>query len=280
MACRFTYNGKEYDQDGLAEALRKMPPVEAAKFIPGLQAPPEMPFKTIWPDLALKRMLHRASTERNPDGSYKYDALSWTPGEAQAARYDLSHHVDHIDHFKNADGTYNVAAMKGHEQIWHDDRATPEAIEKNIGKEMADKITQGEGKDIGSNWNPGTRRLSGVDLKVGGAGMKSFYDKMLPDKANALVKKFGARVERSNTNTARTGNHYAVFEGDERVAEFATEAQAREYANEFGLKFKYQGTAEQPIHLLRITPALRAVAEKGFPTFASGGRINPTEAQA
>src|ERR1039458_856012 len=40
-------------------------------------------------------------------------------------------------------------------------------------------------------WNT----LTGLDLKVGGEGMKGFYDKMLVDYANKFGKKFGARVE-------------------------------------------------------------------------------------
>jgi len=48
---------------------------------------PDAPFKTTWPDLALKRMLHRAATEMNPDGTPKYHALSWTAGKEQAERY-------------------------------------------------------------------------------------------------------------------------------------------------------------------------------------------------
>ena len=43
---------------------------------------PNAPFKSSWPELALKRMIREASEQG-------YDAIGWTPGEVQAARYDL-----------------------------------------------------------------------------------------------------------------------------------------------------------------------------------------------
>ena len=36
---------------------------------------------------------------------------------------------------------------------------------------------------------------AGLDLKVGGEGMKGFYDEILPATVNRLVKKHGGRVQ-------------------------------------------------------------------------------------
>ena len=44
---------------------------------------PNAPFKKTWDELTIKRMIKEAADNG-------YDAISWTPGEAQAARYDLS----------------------------------------------------------------------------------------------------------------------------------------------------------------------------------------------
>lgn len=41
----------------------------------------------------------------------------------------------------------------------------------------------------------GRRRFTGVDLKVGGSGMKGFYDKIVPTFLNKYGKKWGAKVE-------------------------------------------------------------------------------------
>ena len=37
--------------------------------------------------------------------------------------------------------------------------------------------------------------LSGTDLKIGGEGMKGFYDKMLPNEVGKYVKQWGGKVE-------------------------------------------------------------------------------------
>ena len=50
---------------------------------------PDAPFKKTWPELLLKRMVRYAS-------EHGYDGISWTPGEEQAARYDLSKQVDSV----------------------------------------------------------------------------------------------------------------------------------------------------------------------------------------
>ena len=54
--------------------------------------PPSAPYVTStqgWTDLGLKRALIEAA--RGP-----YTHLSWTPGEEQAKRYDLSKHIDEL----------------------------------------------------------------------------------------------------------------------------------------------------------------------------------------
>ena len=44
----------------------------------------------------------------------------------------------------------------------------------------------------------------GVDLKVGGEGMKGFYDKIVPDAANKLGKPWGAKVGETKIVTETT----------------------------------------------------------------------------
>jgi hypothetical protein len=224
---------------------------------------PDAPFKQTWPDLALKRMLHRAATETNADGTPKYHALSWTPGEAQAARYDLSKHLDSIGYEKRGDNLYNVAAYpkKGNSAVWRSDHATLDDIERNLGKEMAEKISNGHGRSEGR-----LKYLEDLDLKVGGEGMKAFYDKMLVDKANALTKKYGAKVQQSAAEGGgqvqqmrEPAGWQAVGPRNQFIGHFNSEAEAR------------NALKTQPVHVLRITPELRAAAVKGFPTFAIGG---------
>lgn len=155
-------------------------------------AVPDAPFKTSWAELALKRMIRMAVEEGK-------DRISWTPGEAQAARYDLSKQVDQIKYLKNDDGTYNIVPFKNNSPMHAIEREAVSAdkLADIVGKEVAEKIIkdQGkrEGKDIGV--------LEGVDLKVGGEGMKGFYDNMLPKMVEKLGKQHGVKVKKAKIGT-------------------------------------------------------------------------------
>lgn len=61
---------------------------------------------------------------------------------------------------------------------------------------------------MGANqWEPLSPdpEISGLDLKVGGEGMREFYDKLLPKRLEKLVKQFGGTVERAPISATDQG---------------------------------------------------------------------------
>lgn len=154
-------------------------------FDPGV---PSAPFEKNWMELAMKRMLRLAAEEG-------YDKVAWTTGEQQAERYDLSKQVDAISYIKNEDGTYEVhVTADGDSMLLEHSRHTPaERLSDLLGKEIAQKIINGEGEQHPNKYLP-DKILTGVDLKVGGEGMKGFYDKMLPSFMNKYGKQWGVKV--------------------------------------------------------------------------------------
>jgi hypothetical protein len=160
--------------------------LQAAKGMPGV---PDAPFKTTWPELAMKRMIRYAAENG-------YEQVAWTTGETQAARYDLSRQIDFIDYRKNSDGTYTLGIVdkKGDGVQLPKSTMAASELDDVIGKEVAEKIRNDEGKTYRGHDG---RRLENLDLKVGGEGMKGFYDQILPTTVNKLVKKFGGKVGRS-----------------------------------------------------------------------------------
>jgi len=157
---------------------------------------PDAPFKTAWPELALKRMIRMAAEEGK-------GRISWTPGEAQAARYDLSKHVNEITVIKHDDGgttwwpknttgqdmgsiTTDAAGkiVKAQKETWRD--AVGKNIDEVVGKDVAKKGMEATDKET---------KLTGTDLKVGGEGMKGFYDNMLPKMVEKLGKPYGVKVK-------------------------------------------------------------------------------------
>lgn len=310
---------------------------------------PNMPFKSTWADLSLKRMIREAA-EKN------YDAISWTPGEAQAARYDLSKQIDQLK-YNEKSGT--LTAYKNGSTIIDKSGIKPEQLSDYIGKEAAEKLMKqkeeppvrwkldrwykggqeypekeftnlkeaeaasnerGQPLVYVQNYASGlTRQLSGLDLKVGGEGMKAFYDKMLVDKANALGKKYGARVDVKYLPEVKKSDPIAsIMEGYGVAKE-----QAAEILNDLGpairsgnknklldeiesadivpdypelLANRLLGISSQPVMVMKLTPAMkRAALREGFPLFSgaplptgavqdrqerkAGGRVEPTEAQ-
>lgn len=232
---------------------------------------PDAPFRKTWHEFAFKRIIRMAA-----EGGY--DRVAWTTGEQQAERYDLSKQISHIEYVKSKDGTYFVAA-------YQDEGDQHGVVEKNnlseddlsdvIGKEVAAKIVAGEGKKFKGAQN-GAKRLGGVDLKVGGEGMKGFYDKILPEFANKFGKKFGAKVGGASLETE--GGDYTIEEDDGRY--YIADSTGDSVSNEFGsmeeaeaaLREYSRSSDKTKVHSIDITQALRDTAlNEGFSLFQGDG---------
>lgn len=236
---------------------------------------PSAPFvgKTeAWVALSLKRMIRYAAENG-------FDRVAWTTGEQQAARYDLSKQVDSIVYAKEPDGTYSMVALKDGRELVKRDTLKESDLEGLVGKDMAKKIVDGEGKPI-----PGgpERELSGVDLKVGGEGMKAFYDKIVPNVANDVLKKLGGgRVGKIKIGDGNDNWQIidATDDGGGQVLQdgFATKEQALEAQKEYdgGTDVVNDKSAETQAGF-DITPALREKAMAGVPLFQGGARGSAT----
>ncbi len=148
---------------------------------------PDAPFRKTWHEFALKRIIRMAA-----EGGY--DRVAWTTGEQQAERYDLSKQISRIEIRQDAAGLQELFAydLNG-EQVISQDITGEADLSEYIGKEAAEKLAA---KKFGKENNEGFKKktLKGLDLKVGGEGMKGFYDKILVDFANKFGKKYGAKV--------------------------------------------------------------------------------------
>lgn len=188
---------------------------------------PQAPFKTTWPELAVKRMIRYAAENG-------FDRLTWDTGETQADRYDLSKRIATV----RWDGS-SLAALghDGLEVVGANDIA-PDRLPDYIGKEAADRL-------LAQTPDQGVRTLAGEDLKVGGEGMRGFYDKILPATVNKYVKKWGGKVERSSLDLPE-GYEPDIMNGEEEPT-----------AND-----------QLPVHSLTITPEMKRMALAGQPLFA------------
>jgi|GEM_PF-3236426 len=134
---------------------------------------PEAPFVTEtanWAKLAWKVALKEAVKE----GA---DKITWTTGEQQNERYNLSKSVDEIGWQKNEDATYTIIPKKSNEVIGQREnmsKITLNRVADLVGKDIAEKIKNEEGKE----WQGGNvvqGNLKGEQLTIGGTGMIGFY---------------------------------------------------------------------------------------------------------
>jgi len=141
---------------------------------------PDAPFKTTWHELALKRAIQLAS-----EGGY--DRVAFTTGKTQAERYDLSKQISEV----HLSGTDLVAYDKNGDTVIKQTGVTKDNLADYIGKEPAQKLL--DQKPQGT-----LRSISGVDLQVGGEGMKGFYDTILPKFLDKYAKKWDAKTSQMN----------------------------------------------------------------------------------
>ena len=150
---------------------------------------PDAPFEKNWHEVAMKRMLRFAAENG-------YDKVAWTKGEQQAERYNLSSLVSKIEISLDYRSTeerplYEVFTFDSANNII--DGASgimnAERLGETFGKELAAKLVAETNKKNGE-----IATLSGDGLKVGGEGMKGFYDQILPRFMDKYGKKWGVKT--------------------------------------------------------------------------------------
>ena len=232
---------------------------------------PAAPFVTntnAWTKLGLKMALREAVAQ----GA---DKIAWTTGEQQNDRYDLSKQVDEITYSKYPDGTYRFSGNKNDNQIFNYQRIPENKLEDYVGKEVANKIINGEGNVLSyGNKEEGTygelgKTLSGVDLKVGGKGMKGFYDKIVPDVAKALVKELtGKQGDVGETKIGLQPREDASITEDEvqsfKDAGWDVKEEGDGFYSATRLLKGGKTTTQQSID---VTPELSASVSEGMPMF-------------
>lgn len=246
---------KEEIKRGLARTNEQGEPVIGAHGVP------DAPFKKSWPELAMKRMIRRAAEEG-------YDRVSWTPGDAQAARYDLSKSLNQVVAARKPDGTFIVKGLLPNGGTPHTfgEKIPVEKLPDYVGKELAAKIAKQEGTD--------SKIYEGVDLKVGGEGMREFYDKMLPKMVERIGKEHGIKVRKSEGRPDK----FVVHKDDTIISPpegFDTYNKARAWGEANvkgqGARVRQIEEAVPEVFYFDLPQSIRdAALGKGFPLYMSG----------
>ena len=230
---------------------------------------PDAPFKKNWQELTMKRAMQMAA-----EGGY--DRVAFTTGKQQADRYSLSKQVDKLTASHLGGERYRVEAIDkaGNPAIIKVVESENE-LDSLIGKEFARKIVdETKGKT-------GSKTYSGLDLDVGGEGMKGFYDKILPDFINKYGKKHGLKVGQTNLKAGRdTGNfnEFVDWAGTQDTGRPFSRKELMDmwesYKNGSNIVLvdrymKSGADVSQNVHYFDLTPeAKESFLKKGQPLFA------------
>lgn len=170
---------------------------------------PDAPFEKNWHELAMKRMLRYAAENG-------YDKIAWTTGEQQAERYNIGDVVDKIISYdypatKDAEGRESkkieirlkagdtMTMRVNQEGMVIEGRGDTEGkqLADVVGKDLAKRIMAGEGKDgtiFDADRDLPAKVIEDEALRIGGEGMKGFYDQMLPRFMDKYGKPWGVKT--------------------------------------------------------------------------------------
>lgn len=167
---------------------------------------PDAPMKKSWEEMAFKWAVHQA-VEANAE------RIGWVTGDIAADRFDISKEVGRIDFIAREHRTKSSGDMsKDFLCVWdkHESKlpgfpkevSGDEEVESIIGKEATAKLKAAPL----TGYPPHIHRLEGVDLKLGGEGMKSAYDQRIVSIAKKIAKITGAMVGKVKLKGSESGD--------------------------------------------------------------------------
>jgi hypothetical protein len=221
--------------EAMWDAFRAIPEDQAAGLDYGkaTKSPPAAPYvqnTQHWTDLALKNVLREAALGN-------YEGVVFSPGQAQADRYGLEKKLSRIDLRRPEPGKIEGSRLF---MYGLDGRQTGEGVNvedeghlnRLVGQDVAGRLlaspaTEGYGSEV-------THSVKGDDLKMGGEGMKGYYDNIVPKSV--------MRLAQQHDPAAKPGEPVQI--GD------------------------YQG-----FHLPMTDTLKSSILDKGFSAFKRGGRV-------
>lgn len=230
-------------------------------------AVPDAPMKDTWYQTALRKAVKDAIDAGQ-------DRVGITTGATQADRYDLSQQISEV----NYSGSNFVAYDKNGATVIEKTGVTENDLPDLIGKEAAKKLLEQP--------KQGTlRSLSGIDLQVGGEGMKTYYDEIYPKYLDKFAKKYGSSVKEGAINIGEESKLVQKLRSNGYDPETVTLQEILSDHNgimppwigvedglllERGANLTSKKIKKEPVRYIEITPEMRKAfggKDKGVPLF-------------
>lgn len=226
---------------------------------------PDAPYKKNWHELMVKQALDMAAKG-------DYDAIAFTTGKQQNARYNLSNYIESLSY--NPETNQLWAYKKGEHRPMIDKTVEPDKLSEYVGEEVAKKLLTRELESVPTNNGVvQLQKLSGLDLETGGEGMKGFYDKIIPDYINKYTKKWGMGMKKGNLKGKPGASQEEV---NAALKEFGV---TKEEFDKLPIDKRVEIlNAAQPkgeeVHFVELSDAAKKdIKEKGQPMFAGIGAL-------
>lgn len=218
------------------DAYRSIPEDQAAGLDYGNAAdekrPPAAPYVTNtqhWTDLALKNVLREAALGN-------YDGIVFPSGQNQADRYGLEKTVDSIKYWPE-DRT--LSALQGNSTRIAKQDVKPEDLPSLIGKELSEKLLHPSSARKSEFDGSTYHMLQGDEMKVGGGGMKGYYDGIVPKAVMKLARQHDPDIQPAEPVT-----------------------------------YMEDGKTYQGFHLPMTDDLKKGILDKGYPAFRRGGSVD------
>lgn len=237
---------------------------------------PDAPFKKTWAELSFKRILRMAAENG-------YAKVAWTTGEIQADRFDLSKQISKVEW--RAEGNAQNGQLKAYGmdgRLVMNDVMAPAKVEDYIGKEVAKRLFEQPDGEVAES-GQSSKVLEGVDLKVGGEGMKGFYDDILPKTVGKVIGKLDKASKVGEVSLAgkvtpdQQGNFIYGKLPDGDVIKVDGSPLAFRTMDEFNtyVSKNYSDLEGLKLHGFDVNDELRERVMLGLPQFyrASGGKL-------
>lgn len=187
---------------------------------------------------ALRNSVDSIHWKKTPDGKYhltpyKGGAIAGVDERLQDLTPDQLEDTvgkDIADKIKGGEGsdlgvaTKNKATLEAeHRAAWETHQNNPTHENRALLEQATRANTGGAKSTVVPSTSPNEGVVSGNNLTVGGAGMRLFYDRKVPEAARKLAAQYGGEVTKVKLPGVSAGAHYGELFGD-HPGEFTSEA--------------------------------------------------------
>lgn len=165
----------------------------------GFEGVPNGPFVTdtkAWVTLALKRVLRYAADNG-------FEKIAFINGQQAVDRFGLENPVGRIEYTRQAaTGMFSVKVFGIEEDgvggLWAPTRpVSAEEVAAKMGQAVLDRMLAGEGEIRSTSERSVYTLVGDFGISMGGEGMKTFYDEIVPQVLRDLMKRLGAAPAQS-----------------------------------------------------------------------------------